>query len=74
MPDVMRAFCPIDGLLLGSKNVTNQLTNAMKDKSTRQHSAWNIAGALTCGNGHQWGANGRFEMRWDPNDPDFTPS
>jgi len=72
MPDVMRAFCPIDGLLLGSKNVTNQLRNEMKDKGQRQHAVWDFAFSVQCTNGHQWAADGRMEMRWDPSDPVFV--
>ena len=72
MPDVMRAYCPIDGLLLGAKNVNNALANSMKNKGNRAHAVWDIVGSLTCSNGHQWSADGRIEMRWDLADTDFT--
>lgn len=68
----MRVYCPIDGLLLGSKNVNNALANSMKDRGNREHAVWDVAGALTCPNGHRWGATGRMEMRWDPSDPVYV--
>ena len=74
MPDVMRIYCPIDGLQMGSKSMTIGQLNSMVDKSTRAHAVWNVSASVGCANGHQWGAVGSMEMRWDPSDPDYEPS
>jgi hypothetical protein len=67
MPDLVRAFCPIDGLLLGQKVINNALQNSMGNASVREHADWTMNGlSLSCTNGHTWEATGRIEVRWEP--------
>jgi hypothetical protein len=59
------AFCPIDGLVLGSKTINNALKNGMSNSAVKDHAIWDLAGSLTCANGHTWAASGRIEVRMD---------
>jgi hypothetical protein len=64
MPDLLKAFCPVCGVLLASRVVSNAQRSAMADNANRQHQAWDLNTSVTCANGHSFEVVGRVEIRW----------
>jgi len=66
MAELLRLFCPIDGLQIATRNVVGQQKADMEDDTIREHDEFVINQPFTCANGHTWNLSGDIEIRISP--------
>lgn len=66
MPDLLKANCPVCGLLLSTMTIPTQHKDDMVAVAKRAHATWDLNTTVTCANGHSFAVQGTVEVRWAP--------